>query len=437
MESSLAPVLAPEHVAVAGGPTDPSHDEQLRRGIIFTDVRRLVAWLLCALFLSAIYGVPLSQAYLERRAGDDSPLLDLFRRKPSVENLRQFEKDIEQASYAKAFTQPRLQLLLTRFGRVGNKLALVGRGGWLYYRPGVQHVGGPGFLNRDVQRSREKDTLDAGEPAIVADPRPAIIAFQQALAQRGIRLVLLPMPDKSALAGAPLHGRGVPAVAPQNPDFPGFIRELRSRGVAVLDVREGLPTAPPEALFLVQDTHWTPRLMEHTARVLASYVSGLGVLSARPEVAPFHAVEQTVARVGDIVDMLKLPDEQTFFLPQSVRVHEVRDADDAPWEPDPKAELLLLGDSFTNIFSLEGMGWGNASGLAPQLARALGRPVDVIAQNDSGAFATRQTLARELAAGEDRLQGKRVVVWEFASRELSVGDWKAIDWNAPAPGGAK
>jgi hypothetical protein len=94
--------------------------------------------------------------------------------------------------------------------------------------------------------------------------------------------------------------------------------------------------------------------------------------------------------------------------------------------------VLLFGDSFSNIFSLEGMGWGAAAGLGPQLSLALGRPMDVIAQNDSGAFATRQALARELSAGEDRLQGKRVVIWEFASRELSVGDWKPIDWDAPS-----
>jgi alginate O-acetyltransferase complex protein AlgJ len=55
----------------------------------------------------------------------------------------------------------------------------------------------------------------------------------------------------------------------------------------------------------------------------------------------------------------------------------------------------------------------------------------VIAQNDSGAFATRQALARELAAGVDRLAKKRAVIWEFASRELSVGDWKPIDWAHP------
>jgi alginate O-acetyltransferase complex protein AlgJ len=137
-----------------------------------------------------------------------------------------------------------------------------------------------------------------------------------------------------------------------------------------------------------------------------------------------------VERVGDLVDMLKLPDGQTLFRPQRVTIHQVQDGAGAPWQPDPKGDVLLLGDSFTNVFSLEPMGWGSAAGLAPQLALALGRGVDVIAQNDSGAFATRQALARELAAGQDRLAGKRVVIWEFASRELAVGDWKPVDWTA-------
>jgi alginate O-acetyltransferase complex protein AlgJ len=423
----LVPSLAAER---PGGPTDPSHDEQLRRGILRTEIGRVVAWLLSGLFLLAIFGVPLSQAYLEHRAGDDSPLLDLFRHKPSVENLRQFEKDIEQASYAKAFTQPRLQLLLTRFGRVGNKLALVGRHGFLYYRPGVLHVGGPGFLDRDVRLSREKEALDAGESAITADPRPAILAFQAALAGRGIRLVVMPVPDKSALAGEPLHARKAPAAWPENRDFSAFLEELRGRGVFVFDAREGLSARANERLFLEQDTHWTPAFMEGVAGALAQFVERHGSLPVPTEVLPLHSVAQPIARLGDIVDMLKLPETQTLFLPQSVRVHQVYDGEDKLWESDPNADVLLLGDSFTNIYSLEGMGWGEAAGLGPQLSRALARPVDVIAQNDSGAFATRQALARELAAGTDRLQGKRVVIWEFASRELSVGDWKAIDWTS-------
>jgi SGNH hydrolase-like domain, acetyltransferase AlgX len=425
--SSLAATLPGER---HGGPTDPSHDDLLRRGIIRTDVRRSVAWLLVGLFLGAIYLVPLSQAYLEHSQGDDSPLLDLFRHKPSAENLHQFEKDIEQASYAKAYTQPRLQAWLTHFGRVGNKLAFVGKRGWLYYKPGVLHVVGPGFLEPDVRRSRERDALDAGNEAIVADPRPAIVSFHAALAARGIRLVVVPVPDKAALAGEPLHGRGSPQRRPENPDFQRLVSDLRGRGVAVFDPGQGLVS--DQSLYLAQDTHWTPAYMEHTARGLARYVTTVASLPAPNAEVAWHAAEQPMARVGDLVDMLKLNEDQTVFQPQSVVVHQVRDTQDEPWESDEKADVLLLGDSFSNIFSLEGMGWGSAAGLGPQLALAMRRPVDVLAQNDAGAFATRRALARELASGADRLQGKRVVIWEFASRELSAGDWKQVDWSNPA-----
>jgi hypothetical protein len=430
--SPLAPPLA---LPGLGGPTDPSHDELLRRGIIHTDVQRGVAGLLVGLFLILIGSVPLSQAYLEHREGEESPFLDLFRRKPSAESVRQLEKDIEQGSYAKSYTQPRMQLLLTRFGRVGNKLALVGQQGYLYYKPGVAHVSGPGFLDPDVQRSREKDALDSGEPAIVADPRPAILAFHAALAQRGIRLVLLPVPDKAALAGEPLHGRGAPQMRPENPDFRRLLRELHERGVAVFDVAPGLVTDP--CLFLAQDTHWTPSFMARVALDLASYVKQVAPLPESTNGGRWHAVPRPMTRLGDLVDMLKLPETETFFQPQSVVVSSVRDAEDSPWEADEHADVLLLGDSFTNIFSLEGMGWGDAAGLAPQLSLALDRPLDVIAQNDSGAFATRQTLARELASGSDRLHGKRVVIWEFASRELSVGDWKPLSWAQPSNKGGE
>jgi SGNH hydrolase-like domain, acetyltransferase AlgX len=430
MQSTLpvSSLIAPH----AGGPTDPSHDEDLRRGILHTEVARPVAWLLVVGFVLAIFALPLSQIYLEKRADEESPLLDLFRRAPSAANLHQLEHDLEEAAYAKAFIQPRLQLLLSRFGRVGNKRAVVGRAGWLYYAPGVLHVAGPGFLDANLMRSREKAALDASEPAISADPRPAIFEFQRALLQRGIRLVVVPLPDKASIEPAPLLGNGAHEVRPDNPDFARFVAELRSHGVAVFDARAALPQAPAAPVYLRQDTHWTPAFMEQVAARLGRYVNDLGVLTPPANLLELHTVPQPATRVGDIVDMLKLPEDQTQFLPQTVTVHQVQDAQGNPWEADPHGDVLLLGDSFSNIFSLEGMGWGAAAGLGPQLSLALGRPLDVIAQNDSGAFATRQALARELAAGNDRLAGKRVVIWEFASRELSVGDWKHLDWPVPS-----
>jgi alginate O-acetyltransferase complex protein AlgJ len=99
--------------------------------------------------------------------------------------------------------------------------------------------------------------------------------------------------------------------------------------------------------------------------------------------------------------------------------------------------VLLLGDSFSNIFSLEAMGWGTAAGLAEQLSFALGRPIDRLVQNDNGAFATREALARDLARGRDRLAGKLVVIYQFATRELTEGDWRLIDLDPrPTPAAA-
>lgn len=418
------------------GAAAPSLDHELRRGVLRTQVTRPVAGALVGSFLLAIVALPLSQLYLERLAEEESPLVDLVRRELTAENLRQVEHDLEQASYAKAFVQPHLQLLLTHFGRVGNQRAVVGRGGWLYYTPGVLHVAGPGFLNPEIQRERELALRDAEAAPLHADPRPAILDFNAALARRGIRLVLMPVPDKAAVEAHSLHAQGRPSQLPENPDFDRFVAELRAEGVDIFDARPLLPGPEQAPAFLVQDTHWTPAWMEQVARALAAHVSALGELGAAAAPAQ-QAVEQSVERVGDLVDMLQLPEDQALFLPQTVSIHPVRDAQGNAWEPEPDAQVLLLGDSFTNVFSLEGMGWGAAAGLGPQLALALQRPLDVIAQNDSGAFVTRRALARELASGNDRLAGKRVVIWEFAARELSAGDWQPIALPEAASAGAR
>jgi alginate O-acetyltransferase complex protein AlgJ len=422
------------HAPQRGGPTDPSHDAQLRRGILQTYVSRSNALSATLFFLIFIYAVPLSQAILEKIRGDDLVLLDLFRHVPTKASLRQFEDDLDQASYAKEATQPRVQALLTQFGRVGNKRAVVGLKHWLYYKPGITHLGGPGFLERDAIEVRQRAAVEAGEPPIHGDPRPAIVAFQEALSKRGIKLILFPVPDKAMLQPLELHGRGGPAghllPVAHNLDWDRFVGEMRTRGVTVFDPAPPALHSGEAPRFLVQDTHWTPEWMESVARDLAALVGKTVDLPRPASPLKFKRVAQSVESLGDVAVMLKLPQDQRIFVPQRVTIQQVQDDADNPWEPDPKGDVLLLGDSFTNVFSMEPMGWGTSAGLGAQLAFSLGRGVDVIAQNDSGAFATRAALWDALHAGEDRLAGKKTVIWEFASRELSVGDWKPIDWSA-------
>jgi hypothetical protein len=433
--SSVAPI-APSR---AGGPTDPSHDDLLRRGVIVTEVSRATAWAVTASFLLMIVAVPIVQAIGEKVRDEDSSALALFSHAPTVEHLRQFEKDLEDASYPKDYTQQRLQMLLTAWGRVGNKNAVVGRHGWLYYKPGITFLSGPAFLDPDTIQSRERGALDAGDPAIHADPVPAIAAFAEMLRARGIRLVLFPVPDKAMLEPHQLHGR-VAAERPSPVARPSswglFVERVGALGVTLFDPTPGVLAPSEPDRFLEQDTHWNPAWMQTVARSLAKVVNDL-VPPPTAGAVRWRTQPVQVSRVGDIVDMLKLPSWQAVFLPTAISVEQVLDEQGEAWEANRDSDVLLLGDSFTNVFSAEPMGWGSAAGLAPHLSLYLGRGVDVIAQNDSGAFATRQALARELSAGEDRLAGKRVVIWEFASRELGVGDFKPIDWAAVAASAAQ
>jgi alginate O-acetyltransferase complex protein AlgJ len=163
--------------------------------------------------------------------------------------------------------------------------------------------------------------------------------------------------------------------------------------------------------------------MELVAKDLAALARQTAVLP--PATGRFQAHPKEITNRGDVEMMLKFPTDWNVFAPQATTVRQVTDGGQ-PWRPDPKAEVLLLGDSFANIFSLAPMGWGESAGLAEHLSLALGLPVDAITRNDAGSFATREMLAKEMQRGNDRLAGKKLVIWEFASRELASGDWKII-----------
>jgi alginate O-acetyltransferase complex protein AlgJ len=146
---------------------------------------------------------------------------------------------------------------------------------------------------------------------------------------------------------------------------------------------------------------------------------------SRPAESEYRVERIEVQQAGDIVPMLDLPEGQRLYPPESVWLRRVVNADGSGWRSSRDSDLLVLGDSFSNIYSLESMGWGTSAGFVEQLSYALRRPIDRIVQNDDGAFATRAMLARD--AG--RLKNARVVVYQFAERELAFGDWKILQWE--------
>jgi len=133
--------------------------------------------------------------------------------------------------------------------------------------------------------------------------------------------------------------------------------------------------------------------------------------------------------------MLRLPAGQRLFPAQSVKIARVVSADGGPWMPHADADVLLIGDSFTNIYSDPAMGWGDSAGFAEHLSLALGRPLDVLAENGGAAAAVRLSLAR--GDTRARLTGKRVVIYQFAMRDLAGQHWPVVRLPlASAPGEA-
>ena len=415
-----------------------SREEEAELALKRTDYTPGAKSLLIILFLATIAAVPAIQFAAEIRAPRAAGGLatfdvyralpawtkirsvrsaaDLWHLLPRAADLKAAEKALETDSVVSQWLLPRVQAVLTGFLKAGNEQVYLGHDAWLFYRPDVDYVIGPPFLEAKQLRRR------ANAHAVQPDPVKAIVDFRNQLALRGIDLIALPVPMKPGLDGNKLSSRAPQDQPLQNASFREFQARLTEEGIRVFDA-SALLAQRKRPLYLESDTHWRPETMEFVAEQLAALIEPK-TTSLR---APLQVAEKEIDGLGDIARMLKLPPPQKFYRPERVTIHEVSSGN-AAWRPRKDAKILLLGDSFSNIFSLGALGWGESAGFAEHLSRALGgMPLDSILRNSDGAFATREILSRELARGHDRLAGKKLVIWEFATRELAFGDWKMLD----------
>lgn len=425
-----------------------------------TTVSRPVALSLAAFFLAAVFGwLPLQYRH-EIRAGDRGlarqapPLAQSLGYLPAewrrtagqpwlrrvfsanaevLRGIHATDERLDASSWITAATMPGVQTLLYRGLGVGNEKAYAGRDGWLFYRPEIDHLAGPGFLEPRQLKRRAAGGSEWKRPP-QPDPLRGILAFHRQLLARGIQLVVLPMPVKAAIHPGHFDPAYENAAHPlRNPSFGAWVEQLEQEGVVVVDVAEALFRAAREEnkpQYLATDTHWRPEAMERVAALVAARLAALPDWPERR--LEYRRGSETATNSGDIALMLALP-ESVRPAPETVEIHPVSNDRQELWRVSADAPVLLLGDSFCNVYSLPAMGWGGGAGFAEQLAYELGLPVDRLVRNDDGAWATRQILGRELALGRDRLAGKKVVVWQFAARELTGGDWRDIPMDLGQP----
>jgi len=430
-----------------------SREEAAKLEMASTTVSRFAARSLIAFFVCAIAAVPVLETVGERWSADER-VTNVWARlaeipahmtgavaaaaasgrtsrwermvaanRAALGGLAAFEHALEDESVFGRALRPPAQRILSGWLGTGNERVYVGRNGWLFYRPDLEYLTGPGFLDSDVLRRR---IAAATEWTAVPhpDPRPAILEFHHQLTARGIALILVPTPVKPGVHPEKLNASyGERREVLQNPSYGPLIEWLRGQGVLVFDPASVLGEARQSGpQYLTTDTHWRPEAMELVAERLAAFVNEH--LTLPTVLSPgFRTGDLEVTNPGDTAVMLDLPSRQQLYPPERALIRRVLGPDGGAWRSERSADVIVLGDSFANIYSLASMGWGDSAGLVEQLSYVLARPVDRIVQNDDGAFATRAMLQR---SGPDRLAGKRVVVWQFAARELAFGDWKVL-----------
>jgi len=367
---------------------------------------------LTAVFLAAVFGVALSQVGVELVRGERIGVLGLFQDVPREENLRRFEKRLDEACWLAPLVRPMVQLAQFAVLDDCGEKAVRGREDWFFYKPEVQYLVEP-WPPR------------TGAPP--DDPVAAILDFRDQLAARGIALVVVPAPDKASVYPEMLSARAGSASEPVNPATRGVLARLEAAGVEVVDLFEvfarakaGAPTGTPASLYLAQDTHWSPEAVRLAAEAVAQRVLDRGWIVRGP--AGYDPKPIAVGRRGDILEMIRVPQIEHRFPPESILCSQVvRSENGLPYGDDPSSPVLVLGDSFLRIYQRDQPG---AAGFVAHLARALGLPLSSVV-NDGGA----STLVRqELYRRPSLLAGKRVVVWEFVERDLRFGTegWQQI-----------
>lgn len=457
--SKLHPIKSAAHATVPQQTHErsqaPSREDQAREEIGHTEITAQQARLVGILFLTIICWVPFTQHRMGfqeyRRTAEPPETLRFYRafdglgarmaagwregetplkrwlgaNAALLKQIHSFEETLDDAAWVTQRSQPPVQAFMCRLG-VGNEKAFIGRDDWLFYEPGINSLTGPGFLAPRQLRKRARSG-DETKGFVQPDPVKGIVHFRDELKRHGIPLVVMPIPIKPSIYPEQFSARYRDATAPlQNDSFAAFIEQLNASGVHVYDPAGELFAFKQKAMaYLKTDTHWTPAAMDHVAQGLAAFIDEIVVLDPVPH-APQWAEPVSVTNLGDIATMLKLPADRVIFAPEVVDVRPV-----VPPAGNPPADVLVLGDSFANIYSSELMNWGRDAGFAQALSMHLQRPVDAIIRNDSGASATRRELAKTLLKGNDVLAGKAVVVWMFAARELALGDWELIPLNRP------
>jgi hypothetical protein len=371
------------------------------------------------LFIAEIAAPGLIQTVFELRNGEHPQALDVFLERPTSRNLHAYEARLEQSSLVIKGFRPWMQYAeWSLLADVGEK-AVLGRNGWLFYRESVRYL---------VERP------SAGPQTHPVDPLPAILSFRDQLEARGIRLLVVPVPNKESVYPEMLSRRAISASVICCEETRRLLERMDQCGIEYVNLfelfrrtrdTEGQSNQAP--LYLAHDTHWTPAGARSAAAAVARQVLATTGIHRGDRTLVERLI--TLSRHGDLVQMLRAPQIERSLAPALLELHQVIDEHtNAPYHDGPDSEILVLGDSFLRIYEQDEPG---AAGFIAHLARELGQPLSSIVNDGGASTLVRQSLARRPTL----LAKKKLLIWEFAERDIRYGTegWQIVPLAREAP----
>ena len=350
------------------------------------------------------------------------PTIEIFNKDSKTtitDHLQQYEKSLEDAE----FTEPPRRIIQTILSKgplhEGNSKTKIGKNGWLFLKTSLNSLTGYGPIKTEPQSVSKDPNLNHWQ-----SPLTVIERFADQLNQFGVHLVIVSIPVKPMIYPEHLsQPTQEPVIHPDSENFYSALRSLNN--VDVLDLTLPLFKLKSNSeVFLKQDTHWTPEGMEKAAKIIADHIKSKG-WEYKQSVLKTNGSESR-SSFGDLVENLntygKISDLET-VMATPVKGQTI----------DPESSIVLLGDSFTNIYSTDTtLNWGKHAGLADHIALNLGGPLDVIAINGGGATGARKKLASRKGSAVS-MKKKRAVIWAITSRDLFLSPTAAhkarIHWE--------
>lgn len=362
-------------------------------------------WALTFLFLGIIASVPLVQTVMEAGQDDGVRAFALFSQRPTAANLRAYERSLEDASWARRLSRPWLQFAQFAWLKDGGDKVILGSQGWYFYKPGLNYM---------LARPESAPPANATN-----DPVAAIVDFRDQLAALGIRLLVMPVPNKDSIYPDRLSARAEAWRGVLAPRTRVLLERLQAAQVEVVDLfkefgaaRQRSGISPQTPLYLAQDTHWSPTGVDLAAKAAARRLLAMGWI--RPGGVEYSERPATVQRLGDLPRMLQAPKINRSLKPENVSCVQVVQSDGQLYSDGAEAEILVLGDSFMRIYQQDEP---SGAGFIAHLAKELKQPMMSLVNDGGGSTLVRE----ELRARPIFLKNKKVVLWEFVERDIGIG----------------